>query len=117
MLKVELNSHYYKLQRNYSNNFTIALDNIKSLKHETKKMRGRMCFRHYLTNIEKFENFHFETERSVDQDEDEVCDFGNVDHHIDVIRTFYKCEATLLPRNDGHRTLNIRDGLSSEVLY
>ena len=70
----------------------------------------------YLTNVEEFENFHFEAEGGVDQDQDEVGHFGDVDHHVDVVRALQKSEPALFPGHDRHGALDVGDGLAREVL-
>jgi hypothetical protein len=59
----------------------------------------------YLTNIEKFEDFHLEAEGGVDKDENEVGHLGHVHHHVDVVRALDEGQAALLAGNYGHGSL------------
>lgn len=58
----------------------------------------------YLEDIEKLECLHFKPKRSVNEEEDQVCDLGNVNHRVEVVGALDKRESPLLARDDGDGT-------------
>ena len=59
------------------------------------------------------ETHHFKTIRAIDHKQNEVRNFGNVDHGIEVIIAFNECNALLLSADDSYRALYVTEGLFS----
>jgi hypothetical protein len=54
---------------------------------------------------------HLETKGAIDHQEDQVCDFANVDHRIDIIVAFYESEAPLFATHNSDRSLGLVESL------
>jgi len=55
--------------------------------------------------------YHFEAKRAVDHKEDEICNFTNVNHAINIVGTFYECQSSFPPTDNCDRTLGFTEGL------
>lgn len=67
-----------------------------------------------LEDVEELEGLHLEAEGAVDHEEDEVGDFANVDHAVDVVVALDEGEAALLAADDGDGAFGVVEGLLGE---
>ena len=51
--------------------------------------------------------YHFKTEGTVDHEEDEVSDFPNVDHTVQVVVAFNEGETAFLATDDSDGTFDV----------
>jgi len=55
--------------------------------------------------------YHFKAKGTIDHEKDEICNFTNVNHAIEIVGTFNKSESPFLPANDCDGTLGFAQSL------
>lgn len=55
--------------------------------------------------------YHFKAKGAVDHKKDEICNFTNINHAIEIVGTFYEGESSFLPTDDCNGTLGYTQGL------
>ena len=70
-----------------------------------------------LEDVEELKGLHLETKAGVDHQQDQVCNFGNVDHAVQVIVAFNEGQTPLLATDHRNRTLDLRERVLGEPLH
>ena len=70
----------------------------------------------HLADVQELEYLHLKAEAGIHKQQDQVSNFCNINHGVDIIRTLYEGKPSLLTRHHGDRTLDVGQGLSGEVL-